>query len=315
MLIIHKLEHTHFSSSEAIIIDYILEQGLKIKNMSANSIAKATFTSAPLLVRIAKKLGYSGWNAFKEDFIAELEYLFKEQKVDASIPFVVSDDIMTISNNIGQLQIDAIQDTMSMLNHDDLQTALRYLRNAKELDLYGVSNNLLLAEGFRSKLFYIHRNVNICRLPGNPKVQAAMSDETHCAILISYSGETEFIIEVAKVLKKKETPIIAITCIANNRLSKIADVTLRISSREMLHTKIGDFATTTSIKYLLILLCRNFFHLIIKKILIIKFKLLKLLMTVTRVMSLLMKMNFLNKLINSKPNKKNTPYVGVIFIW
>lgn len=251
MLIIHKLEHTHFSSSEAIIIDYILEQVLKIKNMSANSIAKATFTSAPLLVRIAKKLGYSGWNAFKEDFIAELEYLFKEQKVDASIPFVVSDDIMTISNNIGQLQIDAIQDTMSMLNHDDLQTALRYLRNAKELDLYGVSNNLLLAEGFRSKLFYIHRNVNICRLPGNPKVQAAMSDETHCAILISYSGETEFIIEVAKVLKKKETPIIAITCIANNRLSKIADVTLRISSREMLHTKIGDFATTTSIKYLL----------------------------------------------------------------
>lgn len=97
MLIIHKLEHTHFSSSEAIIIDYILEQGLKIKNMSANSIAKATFTSAPLLVRIAKKLGYSGWNAFKEDFIAELEYLFKEQKVDASIPFVVSDDIMTIN--------------------------------------------------------------------------------------------------------------------------------------------------------------------------------------------------------------------------
>ena len=57
MLIIHKLEHTHFSSSEAIIIDYILEQGLKIKNMSANSIAKATFTSAPLLVRSAKKLG------------------------------------------------------------------------------------------------------------------------------------------------------------------------------------------------------------------------------------------------------------------
>ena len=247
MLIIHKLEHTHFSSSEAIIIDYILEQGLKIKNMSANSIAKATFTSAPLLVRIAKKLGYSGWNAFKEDFIAELEYLFKEQKVDASIPFVVSDDIMTISNNIGQLQIDAIQDTMSMLNHDDLQTALRYLRNAKELDLYGVSNNLLLAEGFRSKLFYIHRNVNICRLPGNPKVQAAMSDETHCAILISYSGETEFIIEVAKVLKKK-------------------------------------------------------------------FKLLKLLMTVTRVMSLLMKMNFLNKLINSKPNKK-TPLTWVLFLF
>lgn len=259
MLIIHKLEHTHFSASEAIIIDYILEQGLKIKDMSANSIAKATYTSAPLLVRIAKKLGYSGWNAFKEDFIAELEHLFTEQNVDASIPFVVSDDIMTISHNIAQLQIDTIQDTITLLDHDALQTALRYLREAKELDLYGVSSNLLLAEGFRSKLFYIHRNVNICRLPGNPKTQAAMSDANHCAILISYSGETSFIIEVAKILKKKKTPIIAITCIANNRLSKIADVTLRISSREMLHTKIGDFATSTSIKYLLDVLYAGIF--------------------------------------------------------
>ena len=259
MLIIHKIENTHFSSSEAIIIDYILEQGLNIKNMSASAIAKATFTSAPLLVRIAKKLGYSGWNAFKEDYLKELEYLFTEQNVDASIPFVVSDDITTISHNIGQLQIETIQDTMALLDHDTLQIAFHFLRNTKELDVYGVSNNLLLAESFASKLFYIHHNVNICTLPGNPKVQAAMSDKTHCAILISYSGETGFIIEVAKILKTKNTPIIAITCIADNELSRLADVTLRISSREMLHTKIGDFATSVSIKYLLDILYAGIF--------------------------------------------------------
>ena len=90
MLLIHKIEQTHFSATEAIIIDYILDQGLNIKNMSANSIAKATYTSPPLLVRIAKKLGYHGWNDFKDAFINELEYLFKEQNIDASIPFVVS---------------------------------------------------------------------------------------------------------------------------------------------------------------------------------------------------------------------------------
>ena len=53
------------------------------------------------------------------------------------------------------------------------------------------------------------------------------------------------------ILKNMQTPIIAITSIADNNLSKLADVTLRISSREMLLTKIGDFATTTSIKYIL----------------------------------------------------------------
>lgn len=251
MLLIHRIEQTHFSASEATIIDYILEQGLNIKNMSANSIAKATYTSPPLLVRIAKKLGYHGWNDFKEAYLEELEYLFKEQNIDASIPFVVSDDIMTIAHNIGQLEIETIQDTISLINHDDLQQALRYLRDCKELDIYGVANNLLIAEEFKAKLFYLHKNVNICHLPGNAKLQAAISDEKHCAIMISYSGETNYIIDVAKLLKKMNTPIIAITSIADNNLSKLADVTLRISSREMLLTKIGDFATTTSIKYLL----------------------------------------------------------------
>lgn len=251
MLLIHKIEQTHFSTTEAIIIDYILDQGLNIKTMSANSIAKATYTSPPLLVRIAKKLGYHGWNDFKDAFINELEYMFKKQNIDASIPFVVSDDIMTIAHNIGQLQIETIQDTMSLINHDDLQQALRYLRDCKELDIYGVSNNLLLAEEFKAKLFYLHKNVNICHLPGNAKIQAAMSTKEHCAILISYSGETNYIIDVVNILKNMQTPIIAITSIADNNLSKLADVTLRISSREMLLTKIGDFATTASIKYIL----------------------------------------------------------------
>lgn len=251
MLIIHKIEKTHFSTSERIIIDYILKQGEKIQNQSIQTIAKETYTSAPLLIRIAKKLGYSGWNEFKEAYIKELKYLYAESDIDASIPFVVSDDFMTIAHHISQLQIETIQDTMNLLQHDDLYAALRILRKTQQIDIYGVSGNLLLAEQFAQKMLYIRKNVNICRLTGDIKIQAAMSTNEHCAILVSYSGETEFILKVAKILKQKQTPIIAITSIAENDLSQIADVTLRISSREMLHTKIGDFATSQSIKTIL----------------------------------------------------------------
>lgn len=251
MLITHKIEKTHFSASEAIIINYILEQGENIKDMSVSYIARETYTSAPLLVRIAKKLGYSGWNAFKEDYLKELEYLYSSQEIDASIPFVVSDDFMTIAHNISTLQIETIQDTMSLLNHDDLFKAMRLLRDAEEIDIYGVSDKVLLAQLFSEKMFFIHKNTHICSLPGDAKVQAAMSDQKHCAILISYSGHTEFVLKVARILKQKKTPMIAITSIADNELSRLSDVALRISSREMLHTKIGDFASSTSVKCLL----------------------------------------------------------------
>ena len=66
MLIVNQIENTHFSKTEKEIVDYIIDQGMNIEKMSANEIARNTFTSAPLLVRIAKKLGYS---VFKRTFL------------------------------------------------------------------------------------------------------------------------------------------------------------------------------------------------------------------------------------------------------
>lgn len=265
MLITHKIEQTHFSASEAIIIDYILKEGENIKNMSIQAIASETYTSPPLLIRIAKKLGFSGWSEFKEAFLQELDYLYNSNDIDASIPFVVSDDFMTIAHNISRLQIETIEDTMSLIHHDNLYQAMRILREAKEIDIYGVSDKILLAQQFAEQMFFIHKNAHICSLPGDAKVQAAMSDESHCAILISYSGQTDFILRIARILTEKKTPIIALTCIADNDLSQLSDVTLRISSREMLHTKIGDFASSQSVKCLLDILYGCIFSLDYKK--------------------------------------------------
>lgn len=261
MLIIHKIEKTHFSASEAQIIDFILTKGFEIKDMTISQIANMTFTSAPLLIRIAKKLGYSGWNEFKDAYIKELNYLYSSTEIDASIPFVINDTFVNIAQNIAKLEIETIKDTMELLQHDDLFKAMSILRNSKEIDIFGVSNNVILAEEFVEKMFFIDKKVMLCRLTGDPKIQAALSDSSHCAILISYSGQTKFILEVANVLKKKNTPIIAITCVADNDLSKKADVVLKISSREMLHTKIGDFASSQSVKLILDILYGCYFSL------------------------------------------------------
>ena len=58
MIITEKIGKTHFSASEKIIIDHITSLGKQIENISASQIAKETYTSAPLVVRVAKKLGY-----------------------------------------------------------------------------------------------------------------------------------------------------------------------------------------------------------------------------------------------------------------
>lgn len=250
-MLIHKIEKTHFSPSESIIIDYILKKGKDIKNMTIAQIANETYTSSPLFIRIAKKLGFDGWNEFKEAYLKELDYLYLNQEVDANIPFVVNDDIMNIAYNLCVLERQTIQDTYSLISHDDLQKAIRLLRDCKYIDVYSRSVHMHIVRSFQERMYILHRHVQLCSLSDELDSTYLMSDQNHCAIIISYSGHAPHIKHLIETLRKKQTSIIAITNLEDNELSLLADVTLRMSSRELIYTKIADFASSLSLKYIL----------------------------------------------------------------
>ena len=250
-MLIHKIEKTHFSPSESIIIDYILKKGKDIKNMTIAQIANETYTSSPLFIRIAKKLGFDGWNEFKEAYLKELDYLYLNQEVDANIPFVVNDDIMNIAYNLCVLERETIQDTYSLISYDDLQKAIRLLRNCKYIDVYSRSVHMHIVRSFQERMYILHRHVQLCSLSDELDSTYLMSDQNHCAIIISYSGHAPHIKHLIETLRKKQTSIIAITNLEDNELSLLADVTLRMSSRELIYTKIADFASSLSLKYIL----------------------------------------------------------------
>ena len=250
-MLIHKIEKTHFSPSESIIIDYILKKGKDIKNMTIAQIANETYTSSPLFIRIAKKLGFDGWNEFKEAYLKELDYLYINQEVDANIPFVVNDDIMNIAYNLCVLERETIQDTYSLISHDDLQKAIRLLRDCKYIDVYSRSVHMHIVRSFQERMYILRRHVQLCSLSDELDSTYLMSDQNHCAIIISYSGHAPHIKHLIETLRKKQTSIIAITNLEDNELSLLADVTLRMSSRELIYTKIADFASSLSLKYIL----------------------------------------------------------------
>lgn len=250
-MILNKIQNTHFSQSETEIIRYVLGRGEEIENMTVQQIANETYTSAPLLVRIAKKLGFDGWNDFKKAYLEELRYLYQNQEVDASVPFVVTDPAFAIAHNILTLKEDTVRDTRSLLKHDDLNKALSIIRKTQVIDVYTTVRFQVPAQSFMQKMFRIKRHVNVSGITAETMFMAGMSEPAHAAIVISYSGETPILLKAVKKLKDKRTPIIAITGISQSSLSRLADVSLRISSREMLNTKIADFASLESVNTLL----------------------------------------------------------------
>lgn len=262
MLLIDRMKEYPFSPNEKVVIAFILEKKSLIKDYSVKAIADETFTSPSVLVQIAQKLDCAGWVEFKENFLAEIHYLQKHfQSIDANQPFYTKDPLMTIIDRMGQLHVESIYDTLSLLSHDELHQAVRIMERSKKVRVYAVDHLKYAGEEFVFKLGRINKEAAFNPLSDNHFYNAAMTPAADCAICISYSGETPTLLKTVKLLKENQVPIIAVTSIGNNPLADLADIVLNTTTREKPYAKIADFSSLASINFILDTLYACYFSL------------------------------------------------------
>ena len=88
-------------------------------------------------------------------------------------------------------------------------------------------------------------------IQGEAMYAATLAEQNECALIISYSGETTFLLQAVKLLKQRNIPILLITSMGENSMTPLANCCLRISTREKLYSKIATYANDASITYLL----------------------------------------------------------------
>lgn len=241
-----------FTHAEEEIAHYILNHGEDVLNYSIKELAKRTYTSPATIVRLCRKLGLEGYNDFKIKYSAELQFtLTKTKRIDVNFPFDQEDTYPQIAHKLGTMSEEVIEDTIKLIDFDDLRKTIELMNRYEEIDIYGNGNSMLAALAFQHKMTRIGKNVNIRSIEGEQIFLAYNTSPKHLAIVISYSGETADIIRIAQALKEKGTKIIVITSLGDNRLSHFGNVVLRVGSREKIFTKIAPFASNLSMEYLL----------------------------------------------------------------
>src|SRR5699024_3151829 len=124
MLLTEKMKEDLFSPSEQTMIDYMFEERETIGDKPTKQIADETYTHPSSLVRVDKKLGFGGWLEFKEKFIEEIDYSNRHFKdIDANLPFNEDDNVTTIASKMALLNQMTVEDTLSLLHHEELQKA------------------------------------------------------------------------------------------------------------------------------------------------------------------------------------------------
>jgi len=261
MLIVDKLmAHKDFSKGEELIAEFIIQLGENIRDYSARSIAKETYTSPATVLSLCKKTGIDGFNHFKEAYLKEIEYINRQfGTIDANIPFAEGDSIHKIANKLGALYEETVKDTLSLLHHDLLQRAVAMIAKSESIHVYSYGTALNIAESFKEKMMKIGKNVYITNNLNYQRYEVNCLSQKDCVIFISYSGETKSIIEMAETCVYKRIPFLTLTSYGENTLSKLGGANLYISTRENLTRNIANFNSNLSINFLLDVLYSVYF--------------------------------------------------------
>lgn len=221
-----KQNYGKLTDREKLIADYLLVENSEIIDMSAKEIAEETNTSAPTVVRFAKKLGFSSLNEMK----INISISSKEKNSSREFEYLDKDlSTKSIVNGVKTSIHSIIDETVDLIDEEQLDKAINLLKNAKTIYIYSVGVSGLVGLDFYYKLSRINKR---CVAHTDTHLQLTSSvlmEKEDVAVVISYSGETKETLLCAKNAKEKNIPVIAITKASiDNKLDYFSDILLHV---------------------------------------------------------------------------------------
>ncbi len=212
-------KNQNLSDSEVKVLEYIFANPEKIKKEGIRQLAKSNFTSTASIIRLAKKLGYSGYN----------ELIFDIKRMTS----------YTLDNNSDNENGFLWSSKNPLADFNELSK--KYLNKNKYIYLYG--------EGFCEFVTgYIHRKLlvkkyNVILLHGLEIPIVHEKDHDPTLIVISKSGENFACIRKIEQLSSLGGDIISITSDSNSSISVMSDVAFSIPVSNIADSKNEEFTT------------------------------------------------------------------------
>lgn len=190
--------------------------------MSITDLAIACDVGESSIFRFCKSLDLKGYQEFK---IVLAHSLSSEQDMISLYNDVsLTDSLEDISSKILTKNIQALKETSQFIQKEEIAKVVHWMVQAHRIYFFGVGSSLITALDAKNKFMRI-TNKTECSVDSHLQMMnAALMTENDVAIIISYSGSTKDIIELAKVAKDKHAEIVALTRYAKSPLTTYSDV-------------------------------------------------------------------------------------------
>ena len=225
-------EYNNFFDAEKKIANYILNNSSKVVELTIAELDEAAGTSEATVSRFCKKCNVKGFHHLKITLAKEL-VKGCESEVTASGD-VNQNNIKKSLQNILANKVEELSQTVSMIDEENLLRIIKLISGARSIQFAAVVNTIPVAMDGSYKFNQIGIPAVANTIWETQIAYTYNLTKEDVVIVISNSGASKRLLNVAEVAHKKEAKVISITNSANSPLAKISDYHITTATREKL---------------------------------------------------------------------------------
>lgn len=228
MGVLNRIEsmENELSIAELSLYNYIQTHPGKVPSMTAEQLGQAAKVSAPTVVRFVKKVGFQSFTDFKMQLSVDNQQPLTGQGYADLAPGASINELKRSFSRNAQV---TIKETAEILKEEALLAAIQLIQKKERLFVAGVGASELVAIDIQQKWSRLGNSVTVTHDYNSLLPQLVNKKEQSLLWLISNSGATPEILHLGETAKDLGIPIITMTRLGNNPLSKLGDVSLQVS--------------------------------------------------------------------------------------
>ncbi|MEA3336283.1 MAG: MurR/RpiR family transcriptional regulator [Chloroflexota bacterium] len=216
------------AASEARVANWVMQQPGKIMELSMAQVAQACGVSDTTVLRFCRNAGFQGYTDLKLSIARDL----------VSPTQVIHDDILEgdapaiIARKVFMSNIQALYDTLEVLDENALIEAIELLGTAKRILIVGVGTSAPIVQSMYNMLLRLGLN---CKAQTDSYLQlmeVALMGPGDVVVAISQSGSSMDPVLTLKQAKANGAATVCITGNAHSPITEFSDVTLLSVARE-----------------------------------------------------------------------------------
>jgi DNA-binding MurR/RpiR family transcriptional regulator len=223
-----RLAQPSMAKGAARIADHILSHPGDIVGMSVTELSEAVGVSEGSIINFCRSIGLSGFQHLKLSLARETvqPVQFIHEDVDRE------DDMDTICRKVFHSGIQALRDTLSVLDPHSLGRAVEAIRASRRIEIYGIGSSAPIAEDTHYRMLRIGLDARVVTDSHIQAISASRCDPDVAVLTISHTGSTHETVASTRLAKEAGAKTIVVTNFARSPIQAYADIVLFTMARE-----------------------------------------------------------------------------------